>query len=100
MLCLGLQELLDLCAKNVFCDAIVFFPNGYSRIGGLHFTPSAWLKSASYSNSTINFGSLIYNPAAVLYLKYNAALTATSLSPEVRFVLILDIFWAYPPGWH
>lgn len=83
-----LQALLRLCSKESICDGVVFFPNGYSRIGPLHYRPSGWLKSALYSNSTIDLKRLSYNPAAVLYVKYNAALEGT-LAPEVRCLCCL-----------
>jgi hypothetical protein len=77
------QLLLRLCSEETICDGVSFFPNGYSRIGPLHYNPSGWLKSTSYTNSSIDFSNLAYNPAAVLYVKYSAALQSTPLSPEV-----------------
>eukprot|EP00884_Botryococcus_braunii_P015243 jgi/Botrbrau1/2401/Bobra.0395s0030.1 len=76
------ELLLRLCSEETICDGVSFFPNGYSRIGPLHYNPSGWLKSTSYTNTSIDFSNLAYNPAAVLYVKYSAALQSTPLAPE------------------
>jgi hypothetical protein len=80
------QALLELCSYWPECDAVDFFPGGFSdNPDQPQDFPSGWLKSSSAPRGQVDMQAASMNPGAATYVKVQGparqALSAGMLGP-------------------